>query len=130
MRTRFVLSLLMVGVMLTAAPVMRVSKGGAATIVHAANAADDEKTVALELQDYIERICGAKCAVVAEGGAVKSPAIYVGETEFAKKAITDYAKLEAEQWVIKTVGGNLILGGGRPRGTVYAVYEFLEMQGV
>ena len=28
--------------------------------------------------------------------------------------------------MIRTVGDNLILTGGRPRGTLYAVYEFLE----
>ena len=130
MRVKVVLSFLLLGVVLSAAPVLRISKENAVSIVHGVNAAVDEKTVALELKEYIERMCGAKCSVVAEGSDVKSPAIYVGETEFAKKAILDYGKLEAEQWVMKTVGGNLILGGGRPRGTVYAVYEFLEMQGI
>ncbi|MEN6424452.1 MAG: DUF4838 domain-containing protein, partial [Phycisphaerales bacterium] len=36
--------------------------------------------------------------------------------------------LGAEGIVIKTVGDDLILAGGRPRGTLYAVYTFLEDQ--
>ena len=31
-----------------------------------------------------------------------------------------------EEWVVRSVGDNLILTGGRPRGTLYAVYRFLE----
>ena len=38
----------------------------------------------------------------------------------------DCEKLGEEEWVIRTVGDDLILTGGRPRGTMYAVYEFLE----
>ena len=38
------------------------------------------------------------------------------------------AKLGEEEWVIRSVGEDLVLTGGRPRGTLYAVYEFLERQ--
>jgi len=34
--------------------------------------------------------------------------------------------LGEEEWVIRTIGNDLLLTGGRPRGTMYAVYEFLE----
>ena len=57
----------------------------------------------------------------------QSKAIYVGQTDYAKKYV-DFSSLGEEEWVIKTQDGNLILTGGRPRGTLYAVYEFLEGQ--
>jgi hypothetical protein len=34
--------------------------------------------------------------------------------------------MKPEEWAVKTVGTNLILTGGRPRGTLYAVYDFLQ----
>ncbi|MGQ9732879.1 MAG: DUF4838 domain-containing protein, partial [Candidatus Zipacnadales bacterium] len=53
-------------------------------------------------------------------------AIYVGPTTFAAEKGLTANNLGTEEWAIKTVGNNLILVGGRPRGTLYAVYHFLE----
>jgi hypothetical protein len=39
-----------------------------------------------------------------------------------------YAGLGPEEYVIRTQGGRLLLAGGRPRGTLYAVYRFLQEQ--
>ncbi|MCX6984921.1 MAG: DUF4838 domain-containing protein, partial [Lentisphaerae bacterium] len=59
--------------------------------------------------------------------SLPTKAIYVGWTDFAHRNI-DPAKLGKEDWIIKTEGDNLILTGGRPRGTFYAVYEYLEQE--
>ena len=109
---------------------MQISKEKAVTIVHGANASDVEREAATELQIYISRICGAQCAIRTEGDSISGPTIYVGETEYAKRAIPDYAQLGKEEWVIKNVGDDLVIGGGHPRGVIYGVYEFLEKLGV
>ncbi len=58
------------------------------------------------------------------------PQILVGFSPRAKAAVgnLDIASLGTEGIVIKTVGQQLILAGGEPRGTIYAVESFLEDQ--
>jgi hypothetical protein len=96
-------------------------------VVNSSKAIPAEKTAAKELADYLAKITGATFATVEEsdwkGGA---PAIYVGDTAFARRLGIDAKELWAEESLLKTAAGNLVLTGGRPRGTLYAVYEFLE----
>jgi hypothetical protein len=87
-----------------------------------------EVTAANELAKYLKAATGAEFKIVKESNAATDKqAIYVGQTEYAAANGVDFNKLGQEEWVIKTTAnGNLILSGGRPRGTLYAVYEFLE----
>ncbi len=86
-----------------------------------------EQTAAAELAAYLQKATGAAFGTVAEAGAPKAGvAIYVGHTAFARRNGIDPAALGPEQWVMRSVGDNLVLTGGRPRGTLYAVYHFLE----
>lgn len=96
-------------------------------IVLADNAILPEKTAAGELAHYLKKVTGAEFAVMneAQGGA-NEKRIYIGPTKYAQKHGVDCKKLGPEKWIVKTVGDNLILAGGRPRGTIYAVYHFLE----
>ena len=76
---------------------------------------------------YLEKITGAKFEVIEEKDLPSGvPAIYLGVTKYAGAQGIDFSKLSSEESVLRTVGKNLILAGGRPRGTLYAVYEFLE----
>jgi hypothetical protein len=52
----------------------------------------------------------------------------VGQTESVKRLLpdVDWKSLGYDGIVIKAKGQHLILAGGRPRGTLYAVYTFLE----
>ena len=125
---KLLLLALLPGLLLSSAPI-RISKASPIEIVIPENPAPDVKNGAAELKDYFLKITGADCAIVTEG-AEKTPAIYVGPTTFAKKSVKNYTTLQREEWVIKTTGANLILCGGEPRGTIYAVYEFLESIGV
>ncbi|MFA7160788.1 MAG: DUF4838 domain-containing protein, partial [Kiritimatiellia bacterium] len=98
-------------------------------VVQADNAAEPEKFAAQELTNFLARVTGATFPVVLESAlAGKTHGIYVGWTKFAAQNGIEAEKLGEEEWVIRTVGKNLILAGGRPRGTMYAVYEFLEKQ--
>jgi hypothetical protein len=84
-----------------------------------------EEFAAGELALFLKQITGAEFPIVGEG-ANAGPAIHVGWTERAKAAGIDLDQLGEEEWVLQTDGRDLILVGGRPRGTLYAVYEFLE----
>jgi len=56
------------------------------------------------------------------------PVLIVGPGAAARELAPDlpYDDLSPDGLVIETVGSNLILAGDRPRGTLYAVYTFLE----
>lgn len=83
-----------------------------------------EDTAAKELQDYLGKITGCTFTVLRESKADSQPGIHLGATKLAlrEQLVPD----GPESWRIKTVDGSLVLTGGRPRGTLYAVYHFLE----
>ncbi len=98
-------------------------------IVEGAAPIPAEKNAAAELSRYLEKVTGASFPIVSEGKAAKDQcAIYIGSTDYASRQGIKPDSLDDEEWVIRSVGKNLILTGGRPRGTLYAVYEFLEQQ--
>jgi len=110
------------GAGLSAAPV--------ATVVLAESASLPEQTAARELQAYLSKASSSDVLLVLESpenvaGAV-SPRLFVGPTRFAREHGLDPDSLGDEEWVIRSVESDLILIGGRPRGTLYAVYHFLE----
>ena len=89
-----------------------------------------DRDAADDLSSYLGKMTGAKFAVVPES---KVPAgknvIYVGQTDFARKQNICFDQLSAEEWVIKTAGNNLILSGGKPIGSFYAVWTLLNKFG-
>lgn len=64
-------------------------KALAAIVVNSEDAIPAEKTAAKELSDYLKKITGAEFATVEEKDFKGGPAIYVGNTAFAKKAGID-----------------------------------------
>ncbi len=99
-----------------------------AVIVIAEDAAEPERHAANELAEFLKQITGAKFEIVHKI-AGKRPCLLVGP-KAAKLADADFSTdgLGAEGIIIRTAGNNLILAGGYPRGTLYAVYTFLEEQ--
>ncbi|HPO12897.1 MAG TPA: DUF4838 domain-containing protein [Candidatus Hydrogenedentes bacterium] len=95
-------------------------------IVTGVSPAPDEVMASKELLEYCKKITGADFRVVAEGAQEGVASVFVGDTEFARAHGILVAEMAAEQWVIRTVDGGVVLAGGRPRGTLYAVYRFLE----
>ncbi|OQA86672.1 MAG: hypothetical protein BWY31_01216 [Lentisphaerae bacterium ADurb.Bin242] len=81
-----------------------------------------------DLQSYLEKMTGAPFSVVPEN-KVKGAAVYLGQTEYAKKHGVDFSKLGKEEWVLKESGNNLIIAGGRPIGTFYGVWALLNKSG-
>lgn len=90
-----------------------------------------EKNAADELREFFGKIYGKSLQVVPENESVTiRNAIYLGQTGFAQKHGVDGASAGREEWILKTVGDNLIISGGRPVGTLYGVYALLEKLGV
>ncbi len=113
-----------------ALPAVTIAKDGRATviIVVRGDAPEPERYAAQELANLLEQVTGAGFMAVTE--VVKpGPCIFVGP-DAARQVDPQFSTggLGAEGIVIRTVGDSLILAGGRPRGTLYAVYTFLEDQ--
>lgn len=110
---------------------------GRAAIVLSASPSAQAREAAEILQGYIERIGGAKLDIVTESSPQEGPRILVGQSESARRlGISIESRwtydMNEEEYAIKTAGDALILAGNEHpsyRGTVYAVYEFLETLG-
>lgn len=92
-------------------------------------AADAETTAARELQDHLAQVTGAKLPIRPEGQVSReTPQIVLGSAARIKELAPDLnaAALGHDGIVIRSVGKDLILTGRPPRGTLYAVYTFLE----
>ena len=72
-----------------------------------------------ELQSYIEKTCGARLAIVTDHDAAPAHAL-----RLAIGSVADYGD---EAFSIKvTDSGDVVITGGRYRGCMYGVYDFLE----
>lgn len=110
-----------------------IAKGGQAVpvITVAADASLPERHAAEELAALLKQVTGAEFAIKLSTEAGQNPQIAVGPG--AAKALAPNLSLDglgADGIVIQAVLPNLILTGGvgAPRGTLYAVYTFLEDQ--
>jgi Domain of unknown function (DUF4838)/Glycosyl hydrolase family 67 N-terminus len=89
-----------------------------------------EKTAATELQSYTEKSTGVKLPIVSEKNVTGDHRILIGATVEGQKLLGD-TKLDALKYdaiVLKTFGPKIVLAGHKQRGTLYAVYTFLEDQ--
>jgi hypothetical protein len=88
-----------------------------------------ERTAAGELQAYLAEITGATLPIITESEAAQTAArIVLGDSPLTRKLLpaVDPASLAPDGIVIRTVGRDLVLVGHPRRGTLYAVYTFLE----
>ena len=99
-----------------------------AKIIVSPDASEPVQHAAAELQYFLNQITDADFEIVKHATA-DQPRILVGplaarlaDPEFSTVGLGD------EGIVIRTIGNDLILAGGAPRGTLYAVYSFLEDQ--
>ncbi len=89
-------------------------------VVMSAEPSLEEQTAAQWLSETLEQVTGAKFPIRAAGAKAANDA-----TEYEIRVLTD-STLKPEEWLIQTSGDSLLLTGGRPRGAIYAVCEFLE----
>ena len=98
-------------------------------ITLASDAIPTEITAAHQLQKYLQQITGNTLPVKKESQVPdNAPQILVGNSTRAKVLLPDidWNHLGRDTIIIKTVGNKLILAGQRPRGSLYAVYQFLQ----
>lgn len=95
-------------------------------IVRGEDAYVSEVTASTELQNYIKQISGVEIPIVTDSAAPVEKEIIVGKTNRESDGEFDRTELGDDGLVIKTNGKKLFLVGGEKRGTLYAVYEFLE----
>lgn len=97
-----------------------------AVIIIAPDASEPEQHAATELAEFLSQITGGKFETT-YGFVPGKSRILVGQ-KAAKLAIPNFStkELGSDGIVIRTIGNDLILAGGEPRGTLYAVYTFLE----
>lgn len=96
------------------------------TLVVPVERASVERTAEQELVDYVAKATGAKLKVVTEDAVFKGPAIHLGATAFVRTNVVDLASFGEEEWIVRSVGDDLVIAGGPYRGVLYAAYHFLE----
>ena len=132
--TPALVSILLLAVSLPARADFTIARAGMArcVIVQQPGATLAESNAVHELAETLGKITGATFQIQVAGDAkMPKQAIVVGQGAAARKLFPEVAleKLGSEELVMRVKGGRLLLAGGRPRGTVYAVYRFLEEQG-
>jgi Domain of unknown function (DUF4838)/Glycosyl hydrolase family 67 N-terminus len=112
-----------------AAPLKLVQEGKSTySIVISTDASPSEKHGAQELQKFLEEMSGARLPVVTDAQTARGNLVLVGNSKLLKASIP-FDSLGPEGFALKTDGKNLIIAGGRQRGTMYGVYTFLEKLG-
>ncbi len=91
-------------------------------IVISENATDTEKYSATELQKYISKTNGSTLPVITDKSAPAAAEIIIGKTSRTES----FPHLGEDSYRIEARKGQLILYGGNDRGTIYAVYSYLE----
>lgn len=102
----------------------------ACPIVTQAGATETEQYAAKELATTLHAVTGATFTVTTADKTVPKLCILIGPGEAAKRLFPEVNldRFSPEQVTMCTKGGRLLLAGGRPRGTLYAVYRFLQEQ--
>ena len=115
--------------MIKAGNKMELTKDGQSNyeIVLSSDAIPSEKTAVTELRDYIQKISDVVLPVVNTPSKGKKQILTGWSPEVsALLPEINFKKLKPDEIIIKSFGNKLVLSGSRPRGTLYAVYTFLE----
>ena len=97
-------------------------------VVIADSAEQPIPAVAEDFVHLFEEITGARLPIVTDAEPMGPHEIIIGPSEHLDNLAVyiDWAKLGREGYVIRTAGAHLLLFGGPARGTLNAVYTFLE----
>lgn len=99
-------------------------------IVTQPGATPAEQYAARELADALQHITGASFSIRQSPEEPTEPVILVGPGPLAQRLFPEVslATFGPEQYTVQARNGRLLLAGGRPRGTLYAVMHFLQEQ--
>ena len=98
------------------------------TIAVSSDATTPERHAAAELASFLSQVSGVSFAVATRDSRPDTPTLVVGPGAAAKALVPDLdpEALKPDGILIKSVGQHIVLAGARPRGTLYAVYTFLQ----
>lgn len=99
------------------------------TIVLPSDPTLSEQRAASELQRFLLEMSGARLPIANDGAQVRGPRILVGDSKALRQLNLPLASLGPEGFLLRTHGRDLIIAGGRQRGTMYGVTAFLERLG-
>lgn len=100
-----------------------------ASIVIASDASEADRNAAQELKRHLDAVTGGDFPVIDNADSATLPnRIFVGASEAARKTApaVPWGKLKGDDIVMQTTGDALVLAGSEPRGTLYAIYQFLQ----
>ncbi len=91
-----------------------------------------EKTAAQELQTHLKQMTDADFTIVRASEYNGGPRLAVGFQKGLPEVLYSehFPNLGPEELVIDSSEDTILLAGGRPRGALYATYEFLESLGI
>lgn len=89
-----------------------------------------EFRAAKELQSSLKLLTGAEFTLLETASAPPKGSILIGPGPAAQACFPDIAldRFGDEEFIMLVRGGRLLLAGGKPRGTLYAVSRFLQTQ--
>ncbi|MGK9368846.1 DUF4838 domain-containing protein [Melioribacter sp. Ez-97] len=93
-------------------------------IILSRNATYWDSLAAFELKKYIAIISGAEIPVIHDDVPVETKEIIIGKNNHSLNI--DDSAIQYDGFIIKTKGEKLFLSGGKEKGTLNAVYSFLE----
>lgn len=98
------------------------------TIVLSPGATEEERHAATELRDYLGQIVGKPIPLIADAKEVPANGIVVGSGTLARQLVPSapWSSLASEQTLVRCADDRMVVAGGAPRGTLYAVYRLLQ----
>ena len=98
------------------------------TVILPENSDKQELLASRELVTFLGKSTGEKVVVRRENEKTTGKKIYIGKTNFAKKAGIVHASFAPEESFVKVYKDSLVITGGNVRGIVYGVLDFLEKE--
>ena len=98
-------------------------------IVVGKDASESEQWAASELKTYLEEISGAEFNIANDESELAENEIIIGFNKHSQKLLGEgfvEPQLKDESFIYKNINSNIVLLGGKQRGTMYAVFSFLE----
>ena len=93
------------------------------------NASESVQWAAKELQEYLNKVSGAKFEIQDDSVPLSNKEIIIGFNKHSQKIFGNNFKepdLTDESFIYKNFGSNIVILGGEQRGTMYGVFSFLE----
>lgn len=94
-------------------------------IVTPVNPTPIEIKAASELQKYLEKISGLRMIITDDNAKARPCEFVIGRSKSLPAEI-GIQKMDPDGFIIKSQGSRIFLAGGSHKGTIYAVYTFLE----